>query len=233
MSDDDTSNATAMTSGMEQTQNAIDYINTSVLQPDVTKIEETAAPMIDQATAMMVQDLQIFLKGFEQVALVGLARLADNFLTTGTYFNPASGLTAQTAEPSEENKEQVSGGKSLVPTQGKSSENPFKELFSIVGDYGKMKAEISSMANGTHGGNNTPSVPDTEASSEKKNEDESDKEEDVNAAEKPEAENIFEPLHTKNDDDESEHIEDDDNIASEKQEKDTPPKKKHWFSRKK
>ncbi|WP_449397432.1 hypothetical protein [Chryseobacterium wanjuense] len=43
-----------------------------------------AKVMIEQSAGMMVQDLQSFLKGFEQVGLIALSRLANNLLTYGS-----------------------------------------------------------------------------------------------------------------------------------------------------
>ncbi|EDP96239.1 hypothetical protein U8527_09015 [Kordia algicida OT-1] len=130
-----------MTQGMAETQNAIDYINKSVLQPDVDAISGTAAPMVDQAVGMMVQDLQSFLKGFEQISLVALAKLANNILTYGTYFDGGTSDNNVTAS--------VKTGVSDNP-QTLETENPInldsevlKGLFSSVGEYGKLKAEIN------------------------------------------------------------------------------------------
>ncbi|MGH1386913.1 hypothetical protein [Kordia sp.] len=131
-----------ITKGMSQTQNAIEFINKSVLKPDVTPMKGTAAPMIDQATGMMVQDLQSFLKGFEQVGLIALARLANNILTYGTYFGPkpSDGTNMEVG------KDAITTNLHLTPDPNaeKLGSDAMKGLFSMVGEYGKMKAEISS-----------------------------------------------------------------------------------------
>ena len=87
--------------------------------------------MIDQSTGMMVQDLQSFLKGFEQVGLIALSRLANNFLTYGTPSEnkppPKKKLTEGAAEE----------------TETETGNEMMRDLFKIVSDYAEVKTKIS------------------------------------------------------------------------------------------
>ncbi|WP_298513117.1 hypothetical protein [uncultured Kordia sp.] len=145
------------TQGMQQTQNAIEFINKSVLTPNVKPMKGTASPMIDQATGMMVQDLQSFLKGFEQVGLVALARLANNILTYGNYYGPKPDSDGN-PEGGEDKKSNAKTTLSFDNAEQIGSD-AMKGLFSVVGEYGKMKAEISSMIHNNHFKGNDSSQP--------------------------------------------------------------------------
>ncbi|WDE08824.1 hypothetical protein SG34_033570 [Thalassomonas viridans] len=70
--------------GIQTTQDAVEFINQQVLQPDIKPIQGTAKPMVDQAAAMMVQDMRSFIQSNEQmmtIALAKAAKLATNELT--------------------------------------------------------------------------------------------------------------------------------------------------------
>ncbi len=62
------------TTGMAQIQNAVEFIEAQVLQPEVDPIASSAKAMANQAAAMMVQDVASFVKGNEQVITVGIAQ---------------------------------------------------------------------------------------------------------------------------------------------------------------
>ncbi len=67
-------------------EKAVEFVNAEVLSPPTASpMGGVAKIMIEQSTGMMVQDLQSFLKSFEQVGLVALSRLANNLLTYGTW----------------------------------------------------------------------------------------------------------------------------------------------------
>lgn len=127
-----------MSPGMAETQNAVEFINKTVLKPDVTPINGTAKPMVDQAVGMMVQDLQSFLKGFEQIGLVAMGRLANNILTYGTYFGPKT--SGDQADNSARKPTDLAATKI-----DKIGADAFGDLFKVMGDYGKAKAEITSL----------------------------------------------------------------------------------------
>ncbi len=62
------------TPGMQQVQNAIEFVETHVLQPDVKPMQGTAKLMADQAAAMMIQDMRSFLQGNEQFLTLAAAK---------------------------------------------------------------------------------------------------------------------------------------------------------------
>lgn len=113
-------------------EKAVVFVNTEVLSPPKADPMTGAAKiMIDQSTGMMVQDLQSFLKGFEQVGLVALSKLAHNFLTYGNYFPPTGGVGAK-----------AEGASAQDPMGGNGNEI-MKDLFKIVSDYAEAKTKIS------------------------------------------------------------------------------------------
>jgi cytoskeletal protein RodZ len=77
--------------------------------------------------------------------LVALARLANNILTYGTYFGPKPSGDADVSA-------NASNGASPLPNQQAEQvgSDVMKGLFSVVGEYGKMKAEISSLIHSKH-----------------------------------------------------------------------------------
>lgn len=154
----------SMTPGMAETQNAVEFINKTVLKPDVTPIEGTAKPMVDQAVGMMAQDLQSFLQGFEQIGLVAMARLANNILTYGTYFGPKPGSDGGSTESKSKGGADTIQQPALNPQ--KIGADAFSDLFKVIGDYGKAKAEISALINNANSTN--PSAHNPSTSTQKK-----------------------------------------------------------------
>lgn len=113
-------------------EKAVVFVNTEVLSPPKADPMTGAAKiMIDQSTGMMVQDLQSFLKGFEQVGLVALSKLAHNFLTYGNYFPPTGAVGAK------------SEGAFTQEAMGGNGNEIMKDLFKIVSDYAEAKTKIS------------------------------------------------------------------------------------------
>ncbi|WP_223605710.1 hypothetical protein [Chryseobacterium sp. OSA05B] len=113
-------------------EEAVVFINKEVLSPPTASPMTGAGKvMIDQSTGMMVQDLQSFLKGFEQVGLIALSRLANNFLTYGTPSEnkppPKKKLTEGAAEE----------------TETETGNEMMRDLFKIVSDYAEVKTKIS------------------------------------------------------------------------------------------
>ncbi|ASW73004.1 hypothetical protein IQ37_09940 [Chryseobacterium piperi] len=122
-------------------EKAVVFVNTEVLSPPPTDPMLGAAKiMIDQSTGMMVQDLQSFLKGFEQVGLVALSKLAFNYLTYGNYHPPVAGGSKEKAEEVPEYDPEKGNGNAMM-----------KDLFKIVSDYAEAKTKLS----GTIYNNNT------------------------------------------------------------------------------
>ncbi len=62
------------TPGMAQIQNAVEFTNESVLQPDVKPINATAKMLADQAAAMLIQDARSYLQGNEQILTMATAK---------------------------------------------------------------------------------------------------------------------------------------------------------------
>ncbi|WP_343659178.1 hypothetical protein [Chryseobacterium sp.] len=115
-------------------EKAVVFVNSEVLAPPkASPMTGVTKVMIEQSTGMMVQDLQSFLKGFEQVGLIALSRLANNLLTYGTTFGPAPG----SKETSNQISEHLQG-----QDAGKGNEM-MKDLFKMVSDYAEVKAKIS------------------------------------------------------------------------------------------
>lgn len=113
-------------------EKAVQFVNAEVLSPP------TAAPMggmakvmMDQSAGMMVQDLQSFLKSFEQLGLIALSRLANNLLTYGTWSEnepPPTGRSVKDDNPPANGNEMI------------------RDLFKIVSEYADAKTKISSAA---------------------------------------------------------------------------------------
>lgn len=137
-----------LTPGMSETQNAVDFINTEVLGQDVNPKVGSSATMIDQSVGMMVQDLQVFLKGFEQISLVALTKLANNFLTYGTYYNPAN-LVPKPQDSSRHVKSTSEAPEANTQFVATPNETDGKEvlhsLFKMVTEYGEAKSKISAL----------------------------------------------------------------------------------------
>ena len=131
-----------ITPGMSETQNAIDFIDKKVLTKHEEPLVGSGLTMIDQSVGMMVQDLQMFLKGFEQIGLVALAKLANNYLTTGSISAPTKGSNG-------------SNLKSQAPTSLASTESEGKEvihsLFKMVAEYGEAKSKINALIRNPEG----------------------------------------------------------------------------------
>lgn len=121
------------------TEASVQFINQEVLAPPTTSpMAASSKLMIDQATGMMAQDLQSFLKGFEQISLVAISRLANNILTYGTYFHQG----ATSADKTSENlSKTVSPGNPADPAKGYEA---LHGLFSMVNEYAKNKAVLTS-----------------------------------------------------------------------------------------
>ncbi|MDH6250314.1 hypothetical protein M2347_000041 [Chryseobacterium sp. H1D6B] len=120
--------------GTNPAEDAVVFVNSEVLAPPAASPMTGAAKiMIDQSAGMMVQDLQSFLKGFEQLGLIAVSRLANNFLTYGTYFGPA---TDSTAAPEKNNVQFQDAGK---------GNEVMRDLFKMVSDYAEVKSKISTM----------------------------------------------------------------------------------------
>lgn len=115
-------------------EKAVVFVNSEVLAPPkASPMTGVTKVMIEQSTGMMVQDLQSFLKGFEQVGLIALSRLANNLLTYGTTFGPAPGSKEASTPPTEMLQGQDAGkGNEMM-----------KDLFKMVSDYAEVKAKVS------------------------------------------------------------------------------------------
>lgn len=121
---------------VKQAENAITFINKEVLEPEAKPMSGMANPMIDQAAGMMAQDLQSFLKGFEQIGLVALAKLANNILTYGNYFPPVppkgdgSGGSTSSSQPQH---------------SPESGQKAIGDLFNVVSTYGEHIAHLTAL----------------------------------------------------------------------------------------
>jgi hypothetical protein len=130
--DKDASKRDAKAHATTPQEKAVVFVNTEVLSPPKTDPMLGAAKiMIDQSTGMMVQDLQSFLKGFEQVGLVALSKLAFNYLTYGNYHPPTGGSTEKMEEVPE------------YDSAGGNGNAMMKDLFKIVSDYAEAKTKLS------------------------------------------------------------------------------------------
>lgn len=115
-------------------EEAVIFVNNEVLAvPTTTPMTGASKIMIDQATGMMVQDLQSFLKGFEQLGLIAVSRLANNILTYGSYHHDPS--THDKPKASEAGFEDIGKGNDAI-----------RDLFKIISDYAEVKTKISSFA---------------------------------------------------------------------------------------
>ncbi|CAA7195228.1 hypothetical protein [Chryseobacterium potabilaquae] len=117
------------------TEEAVVFVNSEVLAPPkASPMTGAAKIMTDQAAGMMVQDLQSFLKGFEQIGLIAVSRLANNILTYGTYFHDPSATGGVSASK---------GDSAQVMDVAKGNE-VMRDLFKIIGDYAEVKTKITS-----------------------------------------------------------------------------------------
>ncbi|WP_312993751.1 hypothetical protein [Chryseobacterium flavum] len=127
-------------------EEAVVFVNTEVLSPPkASPMGGVAKVMIEQSAGMMVQDLQSFLKGFEQVGLIALSRLANNLLTYGTPSGPKSKNSSGGGGGSTESE---AGDQNT----GNGNNDMMKDLFKMVSDYAEVKTRIS----GTIYNNNIP-----------------------------------------------------------------------------
>lgn len=115
-------------------ENAVVFVNNEVLTPPAASPMIGAAKIIiDQSTGMMVQDLQSFLKGFEQLGLIALSRLANNLLTYGTpSMPPTGGGGNQTVENNNAEVRDMGNGNEMM-----------RDLFKMVSEYAEAKTRIS------------------------------------------------------------------------------------------
>jgi hypothetical protein len=113
-------------------EKAVVFVNSEVLAPPkASPMGGVAKVMIEQSTGMMVQDLQSFLKGFEQVGLIALSRLANNLLTYGT---PSEEKPHPTGKASDKDAQSMTAG---------NGNEMMRDLFKIVSDYAEAKTKIS------------------------------------------------------------------------------------------
>jgi hypothetical protein len=134
---DENSNETAETAApaaSNAAEKSVQFVNAEVLSPPTASpMGGVAKVMIEQSAGMMVQDLQSFLKGFEQVGLIALSRLANNLLTYGS---PSAPTGKSSSSASVEDEAQIQG-------TGSGNNDMMKDLFKMVNDYAEMKAKIS------------------------------------------------------------------------------------------
>ncbi len=117
-------------------EKSVQFVNAEVLSPPAASpMGGVAKVMIEQSAGMMVQDLQSFLKGFEQVGLIALSRLANNLLTYGSPSAPTTGKSSSSAAV--EDEAQIQG-------TGNGNNDMIKDLFKMVSDYAEAKTKISS-----------------------------------------------------------------------------------------
>ncbi len=129
----ETAETTAPTPG-NAAEKSVQFVNAEVLSPPAASpMGGVAKVMIEQSAGMMVQDLQSFLKGFEQVGLIALSRLANNLLTYGS---PSAPTGKSSSSDAVEDEAQVQG-------TGSGNNDMMKDLFKMVNDYAEMKAKIS------------------------------------------------------------------------------------------
>lgn len=118
-------------------EKAVEFVNAEVLSPPAASpMGGVAKVMIEQSAGMMVQDLQSFLKGFEQVGLIAVSRLANNLLTYGTW--------SENKPPPKKGTLAVEDDQLMQRDEGNEGNNMMKDLFRIVSDYAEAKAKISS-----------------------------------------------------------------------------------------
>ncbi|MFY1046122.1 hypothetical protein [Chryseobacterium sp. GP-SGM7] len=111
------------------TEKSVQFINAEVLAPpEASPMGGITKVMIEQSTGMMVQDLQSFLKGFEQLGLIAISRLANNLLTYGTWSEnkPPPGISTS----------------SEIHDNGQGNEM-IRDLFKMVSEYAEAKTKIS------------------------------------------------------------------------------------------
>lgn len=97
MTDSDTTEQDETTSeagsAVTSTEQEVQFINSMVLQPEVTPITGLAKPLVDQAAAMMIQDAQSFLQGNEQMFTIAIAKAAAMVLNPATAETGTAALT--------------------------------------------------------------------------------------------------------------------------------------------
>ncbi len=74
---------------------SVEFINQQVLSPEVKPIEGTSKVMVDQAAAMMVQDMETFVQGTEQVMMLAIAK-ASEMVASEDPIKQAAGIAALT-----------------------------------------------------------------------------------------------------------------------------------------
>lgn len=147
-------------------EESVVFVNSEVLTPPTaTPMTGASKIMTDQATGMMMQDLQSFLKGFEQLSLIAVSRLANNMLTYGKYYHDPDATHKD--KSSENDFQDVGKGNEVM-----------KDLFKIISDYAEVKTKITTLnlpaplpvaSNNTS--SSSPAVPNdlSEEDSQKKN----------------------------------------------------------------
>lgn len=80
-----------------ESEQAVQFINQEVLNQTVTPITGMSKPLVDQAAAMMVQDMQSFLQGNEQILTVATAKALAYSLDASDPAKQAAGLATLTA----------------------------------------------------------------------------------------------------------------------------------------
>jgi len=80
---------------------------------------------------MMALDLQTFLKGFEQVGLIAVSRLANNLLTYGSPSYP--GPSPKKDDDKFDFQDPANGNEGI------------RDLFNIISEYAEAKARIANM----------------------------------------------------------------------------------------
>lgn len=83
-----TDTAIVATTAMEHT---VQFVNQEVLNATITPMNGMAKPMVNQAAAMMVQDVQTFLQGNEQILTVAIAKAISYTLDSSDPAKQAAG----------------------------------------------------------------------------------------------------------------------------------------------
>ncbi len=109
-----------MSPELTDVQNTVEFINKAVLKPDSRKLKGIAHPMVEHATGMMIQDLQSFMQGFEQVGLIAVAKIAQKAIDGGA-------------------------PKTTLQENNQSHDTELKDIFEMVSNYGTQKANISKL----------------------------------------------------------------------------------------
>lgn len=87
-------NSSAPEANLSPSEQAVNFINKTVLKPDAAPMGGTSQLIADQAAGMMVQDMRSFIQGTQQILTIAIAKAAKEVVNPETTAEGTAAITA-------------------------------------------------------------------------------------------------------------------------------------------